>query len=146
MSHSIQPLDEVDLGDLRLDSDIKRASMMVAYGLWVEFQMRWVLPSTVGPCMAGRVVIVDRGGRFIGWPAAQTFQGDWYALFAEDGVKPRILQGYLRQIAMRQIAYQYDWYFPTPDAARDAIRRNIGLSNVGNAVNLRLFEGGEFYV
>ena len=46
---------------------------------------------------------------------------------------------------MWQIANQYDWYFPSVVEAHDAIRRNIGLSDAGNAVNLRLFEGGEFY-
>lgn len=146
MSHSIRPLHEIDLSGLRLDSDIKRSSMMVAYGLWVEFQMRWVIPSTVGPCMAGRVVITDRGGRYIGRPAAQASENDWYALFCDDGEKPLILRGYLRQIAMWQIANQYDWYWPSLPAARDSIRNNIGLSDADNAINLRLFEGGEFYV
>ena len=145
MSHRVQLLHEIELGDLRLDSDIKRASMMVAYGLWVALEKRWVIPSNVGPCMVGRVVITDRGGRYVGWKAAEVSQSDVYALFAEECEKPHILNGYLRQIAMWQIANQYDWYFPSDDEARRAIRDNIGLSNAGNAVNLRLFEGGEFY-
>ncbi len=117
---------------------------MVAFGLWVQYEMRWVLPSNVGPCMVGRVVIVDKG-RYVGWRNAPDSQSEWYALFAEDGEKPLVLRGYLRQIAMQQIAYQYDWYFPTPDAAREAIRKNVGLSDAANAVNLRLFEGESFY-
>lgn len=145
MSHSICPLQDVDLGDLRLDSDIKRSSVMVAFGLWVQCETRWVIPSSVGPCMVGRVVITDLGGRYVGRPATPASHSDWYALFAEEGVKPSILRGYLRQIAMQQIAYQYDWYFPTQNAAREHIRKNVGLSNAANAVNLRLFEGGEFY-
>ena len=53
MSHRVQLLSEIDLGDLRLNTDVKRASMMVAYGLWVEFETRWIFPTSVGPCMVG---------------------------------------------------------------------------------------------
>ena len=145
MSHRSQLLHEIDLGDRRLDTDIKRSSMMVAFGLWVEFETRWVIPSSAGPCMVGRVVITDRGNRYIGRKAAEASQSDWYALFCDEDEKHRVMKGYLRQIAMWQIANQYDWYFTSADDARQAIRINIGLSEASNAVNLRLFEGGEFY-